>query len=83
MKKIITTAFAITLFLACQNQPKPTTGEGDHVHFANTKDYICGMEVQADWTDTCTYKGKTYAFCAASCKDEFLTDPEKYLASGE
>jgi YHS domain-containing protein len=79
MKKIITIAFAITAFLACQNQPKPDADS--HVHFANKTDFICGMDVQADWTDTCTYKGNTYAFCAASCKEEFLKDPEKYLAA--
>ncbi|MCU0347133.1 MAG: YHS domain-containing protein [Saprospiraceae bacterium] len=79
MKKIIAIALAITAFISCQNQPKPAT-EG-HVHFANKTDYICGMEVQADWTDTTTYAGKTYAFCAASCKEEFLKYPEKYLAA--
>jgi YHS domain-containing protein len=82
MKKIITIAFAITAFLACQNQARQGTEAAEsHVHFANKTDYICGMEVQADWTDTCTYKGNTYAFCAASCKEEFLKDPEKYLAA--
>lgn len=78
MKKIITIAFAITAFLSCQNQPQPAAD--GHVHFANTKDYICGMDVQPQWSDTCTYKGQTYAFCAASCKEEFLKNPEKYLA---
>ncbi len=79
MKKIIAIAFAFTAILSCQNQPKPAAD--GHIHFANKTDYICGMEVQADWTDTCTYKGNIYAFCAASCKEEFLKDPEKYLAS--
>lgn len=79
MKKLIAIAFAITAMLSCQNQPKSSSNS--HVHFANSKDFICGMEVQADWTDTCTYNGKTYAFCAASCKEEFLKDPEKYLAA--
>ena len=79
MKKIITTAFAITAFLSCQNQPKQAEGEGGHAHFANKTDYICGMEVQANWADTCSYKGETYAFCGASCKEEFMRAPEKYL----
>ncbi|MCC6723625.1 MAG: YHS domain-containing protein [Saprospiraceae bacterium] len=79
MKKIIVIAFAITAILSCQNQPKPTAD--GHVHFVNKTDYVCGMDVQADWTDTCTYKGNTYAFCGASCKEEFLKDPEKYLAA--
>lgn len=77
MKKIIAIAFAFTAFLSCQNQTNQA--EAAHVHFANTKDYICGMEVQPSWTDTCTYKGQTYAFCGASCKEEFLKDPGKYM----
>lgn len=47
--------------------------------FANETDYICGMKVQADWTDTCHYKGKVYAFCATSCKEEFEAAPESFL----
>lgn len=47
--------------------------------FANETDYICGMKVQADWTDTCHYKGKVYAFCGESCKEEFVTAPESFL----
>jgi YHS domain-containing protein len=78
MRKIIAISFAITAFLSCHNQPKPKA-EGN-VHFANKTDYICSMEVRADWADTCSYKGKTYAFCAASCKEAFLKNPEKYLA---
>ncbi len=27
---------------------------------------------------SCDYKGKTY-FCAASCKDDFVSNPDKYL----
>ncbi len=78
MKKIIAFAIAITTFLSCQNQTKQV---GGHVHFANKTDYICGMEVQPDYTDTCSYEGKTYAFCSASCKEEFLKKPEQYLQS--
>lgn len=70
-------AIAITTFMGCQNQHPPAVD--GQAHFANKTDYICGMDVQADWTDTCTYMGKTYAFCGASCKEEFLQDPEKYL----
>jgi Cu+-exporting ATPase len=25
------------------------------------------------------YNGKTYYFCAASCKDQFVATPDKYL----
>lgn len=54
-----------------QSQPAPV--------FANETDFICGMQVQADFTDTCQYKGKTYAFCSESCKEEFLAAPETFL----
>ena len=29
---------------------------------------------------TVEYKGKVYNLCSAGCKDEFLKDPEKYVA---
>lgn len=80
MKKIIIIAFAVTALFSCQNQQKQPT-QGDHAHFANKTDYICGMEVQAEWTDTCTHKGQTYAFCSPSCKADFLKEPDKYLAA--
>jgi YHS domain-containing protein len=31
-------------------------------------------------SDTTHYKGKLYGFCAKMCKDEFLKNPEMYLA---
>lgn len=69
-----------TLLSACkqgatsnQNQSQTTTV------FANETDFICGMKVQADYTDTCQYKGKTYAFCSESCKAEFQAAPESFL----
>ena len=43
------------------------------------KDPICGMEVKEDEAAaTSDYKGKTYYFCAAGCKETFEKDPEKY-----
>ena len=46
---------------------------------AGTHDPVCGMEVKdiskAEKTD---YKGKTFYFCSASCKNKFLQEPEKY-----
>jgi len=30
--------------------------------------------------NTVEYKGKVYNLCSAGCKDEFLKDPEKYVA---
>ena len=48
--------------------------------FDNETDFICNMKVQADYTDTCHYKGKIYAFCSKSCKEEFQVDPDTYLS---
>jgi len=44
-------------------------------------DPVCKMEVdEAKAVATSEYKGKKYYFCAASCKQAFNKDPEKYLA---
>jgi YHS domain-containing protein len=47
-----------------------------------TKDPVCGMTVDRQKsTAASTYRGKTYYFCSASCRDKFEHEPEKY-ASG-
>jgi YHS domain-containing protein len=56
-------------------QPQP-----EAAGFANTVDFICDMKVQADYTDTCHYKGKVFAFCSEYCRDAFKESPEKYLS---
>jgi YHS domain-containing protein len=45
----------------------------------NKVDFICDMVVTPEFTDTCFYKGKLYAFCSAYCKEKFLETPEKFL----
>lgn len=62
--------------LACQQNP---AGKQSATVFANETDYICSMKVQADWTDTCHYKGKVYGFCAESCKKKFVAAPESFV----
>lgn len=47
--------------------------------FENKTDYICGMEVTSDYTDTCRYQGKLYGFCSEYCKEKFLENPLKYI----
>jgi Cu+-exporting ATPase len=43
-------------------------------------DPVCGMAVdERQAAATSTYKGKTYYFCAQSCKEKFDQSPEKYL----
>lgn len=53
--------------------------KGKPAAFANTTDYICGMDVMPDYTDTCHLDGKVYAFCSEYCKDKFKENPNKYL----
>jgi len=44
------------------------------------KDPVCGMEVsRATAIEELAYQGKTYYFCAPSCKEAFEAEPEKYL----
>jgi YHS domain-containing protein len=46
-------------------------------------DPVCGMQVDENSAAaTYEYKGKTYYFCAPSCKEDFVKDPEKYLREG-
>jgi len=43
-------------------------------------DPVCGMTVSKEEA-ACSYdyKGKTYYFCAQSCKDSFAVGPDKYM----
>jgi putative ABC transport system ATP-binding protein len=44
-------------------------------------DPVCGMSVdQRQAPAHTTYAGRTFHFCAAGCRDEFLAAPEHYLA---
>lgn len=51
-----------------------------NVQFALTKDPACNMPLSAGIEDTTHYKDKVYGFCSKECKDEFLKDPESFLA---
>ena len=45
-------------------------------------DPVCLMDVDpATARHTVEYQGRTIAFCAPSCKKQFLTDPEAYLVA--
>ncbi len=65
----------VGFLFACKNKSVQTTS----VKFANETDYICGMTVTPEYTDTCHYNGKVYAFCCEMCKNEFAANPETYL----
>ena len=44
------------------------------------KDPVCGMEVSRTTAiEECDYQGKTYYFCAGSCREAFEAEPEKYI----
>ncbi len=47
-------------------------------------DPVCKMNVdEKEAAATYEYKGETYYFCAAGCKEEFSRDPEKFLKKEE
>ncbi len=48
--------------------------------FGSKTDLVCGMPLKAGVEDTLHYKGNLYGFCAKECKEDFLKDPEKYIA---
>lgn len=48
--------------------------------FANETDFVCNMKAMPDFTDTCHYQGKVYAFCSTSCKEKFAGNPTKYVS---
>ena len=95
MKKIVSVVLIAAAF-SC-NQPKSVmpekkmetvTAAKDSVEndlsklaFAVKKDLTCGMPTSAGVSDTVTYKGKLYGFCAKECKEDFLNDPEGHLAA--
>ena len=44
------------------------------------KDPVCSMEVsRLTAMEELDYQGKTYYFCARSCREAFEAEPEKYL----
>jgi Cu+-exporting ATPase len=44
------------------------------------KDPVCGMQVDpARAAGSSEYNGKTYFFCALSCKDKFDRDPKAFV----
>lgn len=46
----------------------------------NFKDPVCGMKVSRKTAiEESVYQGKTYYFCAGSCREAFDAEPEKYL----
>jgi Cu+-exporting ATPase len=47
-------------------------------------DPVCGMKVTpATAQATAEYGGRTYYFCSVSCKENFVSDPERYVTQDE
>ena len=47
------------------------------------RDPVCGMQVDPKTTQhTAEHDGRTYYFCAPSCKKAFEADPSKYADEG-
>ena len=47
------------------------------------KDPVCGMEIEEkNAAGMSEYKGRTYYFCAKSCKDDFDKDPAGFIKDG-
>lgn len=46
-----------------------------------SKDPVCGAQVdERRPCATATYEGQTFSFCCPHCKDEFLKNPQRYVA---
>jgi YHS domain-containing protein len=45
-------------------------------------DPVCTMKVDEETTEfTSVYDGQTYYFCSNACKEEFESNPERYIAA--
>ncbi len=43
------------------------------------KDPVCGMEVSRNTAaEEFVYRGKTFYFCASTCREAFEAEPDKY-----
>jgi len=57
-------------------------GKSDDMTKGQTNDPVCGMAVDRDKsTAASVYRGQTYYFCSASCRDKFEKEPAKYAVA--
>ena len=45
----------------------------------DARDPVCGMKVKKGTTLTHSHNKAVYGFCSASCKKNFVSNPDKYL----
>ena len=50
------------------------------VNVGNTVCPVSGNKIDEPGKYTVEYQGKVYNLCSAACKDEFMKDPDKYVA---
>ena len=44
------------------------------------RDPVCGMQITPATAEaTAEYEGRTYYFCSVGCKEDFVSNPEKYV----
>ena len=60
----------------------PTAGSPATPDSPVTTDPVCGMDVDPKGAKhRAEYAGRTYLFCCGGCRERFLADPERYLAT--
>ena len=64
-----------------EQQKSPCCKKQDSALERVKTDPVCGMNVSEDSAHSFAYQGKNYLFCCDGCKQNFVSDPEKYLAS--
>jgi Uncharacterized conserved protein len=85
-KVIFTALLSVSLLSCAQETPKVKHKKNmtsskvsqKNIKVVNAEDPICHMKTADHLKETAVYKGKTYGFCSAYCKDEFTKNPEKY-----
>ncbi len=55
--------------------------KNDHKKETSLKDPVCGMDVTEESEHQHEHGDVEYLFCSSSCKEKFITDPDKYLSS--
>jgi YHS domain-containing protein len=84
MKKLLFIIGCVSLFScntsSTEKETKaPVKAETKSTRFANTTDFVCGMDLKDSYTDTVVYQGKTYGFCSPTCAREFQKNPTAFI----
>lgn len=54
----------------------------NQLKYDNKIDFYCKMDItKYGVSDTLTYNRKLFGFCSSMCKQEFLKNPQEYLAN--